>query len=187
MFPAMLLRYNMGWAEMIVVDVPIFLAATARVCSFYVLSQKEQFADTWKTKLRYIPAVLGIGVGISINNAARRDRGSVRQALRVHAHARSTASRAPATPGSRRPTRASPNWVPYAELALACYFTFISLYVARLRPRRHAALHRDLPVGLPLHLRDVAGAELRLARAASAGGLSARPAKRRIRHGLRTP
>ena len=29
MFPAMVLRYNMGWAEMMVVDVPIFLAATA--------------------------------------------------------------------------------------------------------------------------------------------------------------
>ena len=48
MFPAMVLRYNMGWAEMVVVDVPIFLAATASVCIFYALSQKEQFPQTWK-------------------------------------------------------------------------------------------------------------------------------------------
>ena len=44
-------------------------AATASVCTFYALSQKEQFKDGWKRKLRYIPAVLGIGIGISINNA----------------------------------------------------------------------------------------------------------------------
>ena len=55
MFPAMVMRYNMGFAEMIVVDVPIFLAATASVCAFYVISQKEQFPTTWKSKHQVHP------------------------------------------------------------------------------------------------------------------------------------
>jgi len=120
MFPAMLLRYNMGWAEMIVVDVPIFLAATASVCTFYALSQKEQFADTWKTKLRYIPAVLGIGVGISINNALAVIEGLFGKP--------SEFTRTPkyGIEGSgdtwkQKAYKGKSNWVPYAELALACY------------------------------------------------------------------
>jgi cellulose synthase/poly-beta-1,6-N-acetylglucosamine synthase-like glycosyltransferase len=127
MFPAMLLRYNMGWAEMIVVDVPIFLAATASVCSFYALSQKEQFADTWKTKLRYIPAVLGIGIGISINNALAVIEGLFGKP--------SEFTRTPkyGIEGSsdtwkQKAYKGKSNWVPYAELGLACYFTFTSLY-----------------------------------------------------------
>ena len=35
MFPAMVIRYNMGWQEMLLVDVPLFLGATMSVCSFY--------------------------------------------------------------------------------------------------------------------------------------------------------
>ena len=68
-------------------DVPIFLAATASVCAFYVLSQKEQFPATWKSKLKYIPAVLGIGIGHQPQQRDRRARGPVRQAVRVHPHA----------------------------------------------------------------------------------------------------
>jgi cellulose synthase/poly-beta-1,6-N-acetylglucosamine synthase-like glycosyltransferase len=127
MFPAMLLRYNMGWAEMIVVDMPIFLAATASVCTFYALSQKEQFAGTWKTKLRYIPAVLGIGIGISINNALAVIEGLFGKP--------SEFTRTPkyGIEGSgdtwkQKAYKGKSNWVPYAELGLACYFTFTSLY-----------------------------------------------------------
>ena len=28
MFPAMVVRYNMGWTEMLLIDVPLFVAAT---------------------------------------------------------------------------------------------------------------------------------------------------------------
>ena len=33
MFPAMVIRYNMGWYEMLIVDVPLFMGATMSVCS----------------------------------------------------------------------------------------------------------------------------------------------------------
>jgi cellulose synthase/poly-beta-1,6-N-acetylglucosamine synthase-like glycosyltransferase len=68
MFPSMLIRYNMGWHEMILVDVPLFLAATASVSSFYIVSQKEIRSD-WKKRLKYIPFLLAVGVGLSLNNA----------------------------------------------------------------------------------------------------------------------
>ncbi len=172
MFPAMVLRYNMGWAEMIVVDVPIFLAATVSVCTFYALSQKEQFKDGWKRKLRYIPAVLGIGIGISINNALAVIEGLLGKPSEFARTPKYGIEGASDT-WKQKAYKGKSNWVPYVELLLACYFTFSLDLRDRQRPRGDAAVHRDLPVGLPVHLGDVPGAELRLARAAPAGGLRA--------------
>ena len=46
MFPAMVIRYNMGFYEMMIVDVPLFLGATMSVCSFYLMSQREVAEST---------------------------------------------------------------------------------------------------------------------------------------------
>src|SRR6202049_5176467 len=37
MFPSMVIRYNMGWYEMLLIDVPLFFAATFSVCNFYMV------------------------------------------------------------------------------------------------------------------------------------------------------
>ena len=68
MFPSMLVRYTMGWQEMLLVDIPLFLAATCSVTTFYIVSQKEIYPD-WKERLRYIPFLLSVGIGMSVNNA----------------------------------------------------------------------------------------------------------------------
>ena len=41
MFPSMVIRYNMGWYEMLLIDVPLFFAATASVGNFYMVCQRE--------------------------------------------------------------------------------------------------------------------------------------------------
>jgi cellulose synthase/poly-beta-1,6-N-acetylglucosamine synthase-like glycosyltransferase len=67
MFPAMYVRYNMGWTEMLLIDVPLFMAATASVANFYLVSQRELYAD-WKTRVKYLPIVMAIGIGLAVNN-----------------------------------------------------------------------------------------------------------------------
>jgi cellulose synthase/poly-beta-1,6-N-acetylglucosamine synthase-like glycosyltransferase len=67
MFPAMVVRYSMGWTEMMLIDVPLFLAATASVGNFYIVSQRELYAD-WKQGLRYLPFLMSIGIGLCVNN-----------------------------------------------------------------------------------------------------------------------
>ena len=127
LFPAMVLRYNMGWQEMLIVDVPIFLAATASVCSFYVFSQKELFPDSWKARVKYIPAVLGIGIGLSISNG-----------LAVLEGLFGGPSEFKRTPKYRIEV-VGDEWrqkrykgviglVPYVELALGIYFSIVALY-----------------------------------------------------------
>lgn len=68
MFPSMLIRHNMGWYDMLLVDIPLFLAATASITSFYVVSQRETYAD-WRQKILVVPFLMSVGIGLSINNA----------------------------------------------------------------------------------------------------------------------
>jgi cellulose synthase/poly-beta-1,6-N-acetylglucosamine synthase-like glycosyltransferase len=67
MAPAMVIRYNMGWYEMLLIDVPLFFAATASVANFYMVCQRELHAD-WTTRLKYLPFLMSIGIGLTINN-----------------------------------------------------------------------------------------------------------------------
>jgi cellulose synthase/poly-beta-1,6-N-acetylglucosamine synthase-like glycosyltransferase len=68
MFPAMYFRYSMGWNEMLLIDVPMFLAATMSVFRFYFICQREIYPD-WKQRVKYLPAVMAIGIGLAINNS----------------------------------------------------------------------------------------------------------------------
>jgi cellulose synthase/poly-beta-1,6-N-acetylglucosamine synthase-like glycosyltransferase len=67
MFPAMKIRYDMGWYEMLLIDVPLFFAATFSVCNFYMVCQREIHKD-WRARLKYLPFLMSIGIGLSINN-----------------------------------------------------------------------------------------------------------------------
>ena len=96
-------------------------------CAFYAISQREQFPTTWKSKLKYIPAVLGIGMGISINNAIAVIEGLFGSPPSSRARP-STGSRARRDVWKTKIYKGKSSWVPYAELGLACYFTFVNLY-----------------------------------------------------------
>jgi cellulose synthase/poly-beta-1,6-N-acetylglucosamine synthase-like glycosyltransferase len=67
MFPAMYVRYNMGWTEMLVIDLPVFAAATLSFCNFYLVSQRELYPD-WRARLKYLPFLMSIGIGLCVNN-----------------------------------------------------------------------------------------------------------------------
>ena len=68
MAPSMVIRYNMGWYEMLLIDVPLFLAATASVANFYMVCQRELYPQTWTERLRYLPILMSIGIGLAVNN-----------------------------------------------------------------------------------------------------------------------
>lgn len=68
MAPSMVIRYNMGWYEMLLIDVPLFFAATASVANFYMVCQRELYPHTWTERLRYLPFLMSIGIGLAVNN-----------------------------------------------------------------------------------------------------------------------
>ncbi len=65
---ATLVRVQHGWHEVMLLDVPIFMSATFSVCYFYWVSQRE-IGRSRLDILRQLPAVLGVGIGVSVNNA----------------------------------------------------------------------------------------------------------------------
>src|SRR4051812_46496925 len=67
MFPSMVIRYNMGWYEMILIDVPLFFAATFSFCNFYMVCQRELHKD-WIARFKYVPFLMSVGIGLSVNN-----------------------------------------------------------------------------------------------------------------------
>ena len=67
-FPAMLIRHRLGWTRLILLDFPLFFISTSSVILFYVASQKE-IDRRWKRKLRYMPMVMSLGIGLAVNNA----------------------------------------------------------------------------------------------------------------------
>jgi cellulose synthase/poly-beta-1,6-N-acetylglucosamine synthase-like glycosyltransferase len=129
MFPAMVIRYNMGWYEMLIVDVPLFIGATMSVCSFYLTSQREIFEKDWKSRIKYLPAVLSAGIGLSVNNSK-----AVLEALLGH---QSEFTRTPkyrvegqGDDWRHKRYRGSVNFVPFLEIALGVYFTMMAYYAA---------------------------------------------------------
>jgi cellulose synthase/poly-beta-1,6-N-acetylglucosamine synthase-like glycosyltransferase len=68
MFPAMYVRYNMGWTEMLLIDIPLFVLATMSFFRFYMVSQRELYPESWKSRLKYLPFLMSIGIGLSVNN-----------------------------------------------------------------------------------------------------------------------
>jgi hypothetical protein len=127
MFPAMVIRYNMGWYEMMFVDVPLFLGATLSVCSFYLVSQREIFGDSWTRRLKYLPAVLSMGIGLSVNNAK-----AVMEAMLGQ---ESPFTRTPkyrvesaGDDWKQRRYRGNLTIAPYIELALGLYCTVMACY-----------------------------------------------------------
>ena len=125
-FPSMVIRYNMGWYEMLLIDVPLFFAATFSFCNFYVVCQREVHKD-WIVRLKYVPFLMSVGIGLSINNT--------RAVLEALFNKQSEFTRTP----KYRIEGDSDEWVgkryrqsvavqPLIELALGLYFTATVFY-----------------------------------------------------------
>ena len=58
-----------GWLRVFLFDVPIFLTASLSVAVFYICAQRELHPRTWMKEILLLPALIALGVGLSINNA----------------------------------------------------------------------------------------------------------------------
>ncbi len=67
-FPTVIIRRNLNWDQMIIIDIPFLLLATFSFSSFYFFAQKEVLKK-WSSKIKYLPFVSAIGIGLSVNNA----------------------------------------------------------------------------------------------------------------------
>ena len=118
-----------GWARFWLFDLPVFMTTSVSVAVFYLCAQRELYPRTWIKEMLLLPALLALGIGLSLNNA--------KAVLEAIFNRHSAFVRTPKYGiGDHRSTRASQQaWrasrylpmrslLPILELAFAVYFTW---------------------------------------------------------------
>jgi cellulose synthase/poly-beta-1,6-N-acetylglucosamine synthase-like glycosyltransferase len=67
-FPMVVLRKKLLLDDWYLIDIPIIFMTIISMSVFYTISQKEVYPH-WRSKLKYMPALMGVGIGLSVNNA----------------------------------------------------------------------------------------------------------------------
>ena len=66
--PAVFLRAASSPSLVSAVDLPLFTFSTVSIGAFYVVARRET-SGSWRGTLRWIPALMALGIGMSVNNA----------------------------------------------------------------------------------------------------------------------
>jgi cellulose synthase/poly-beta-1,6-N-acetylglucosamine synthase-like glycosyltransferase len=127
LLPAMIVRFYQGWLQMILIDLPLFLASTCSISSFYLVAQKELRPKSWWRTFLYMPFVMATGIGISIRNAK-----AVLEALFgvKSEFARTPKFKIEGKKGTfvAKKYKNTAGWMPYVEILLGIYFAFTVVY-----------------------------------------------------------
>ena len=127
LLPAMIIRFYQGWFQMLYIDLPLFMASTFSISSFYLVSQRELFPRSWPRALLYLPFLMALGIGLTITNT--------KAVLEALIGKQSPFAR---TPKYRVETRKDKvgakkyrkrlGWIPWIELIIGTYFAATVYY-----------------------------------------------------------
>jgi len=126
LLPAMIVRFNQGWFQMLYIDLPLWLASTASVSMFYLVSQRELYPD-WRTRLRYLPVLMSVGIGLSVSNS----KAVLEALLGIKSSFKRTPKYRIESKKDRWATKKylrGTGLMPILELILGVYFGFVVLY-----------------------------------------------------------
>lgn len=128
MLPVMIVRFYMGWLQMVLLDLPLIAASFWSISAFYVIAQRELYPKNWKRSFFLLPALMAVGVGLTVINT--------RAFLEAVFGVQSGFVRTPkyAIEGLRqvrlenKKYRSKSGWLPYIELGFGTYFLFVSAF-----------------------------------------------------------
>jgi cellulose synthase/poly-beta-1,6-N-acetylglucosamine synthase-like glycosyltransferase len=130
LLPAMIIRFYQGWFQMLYIDVPLFIASTFSISSFYLVSQRELYPKNWLRTLLYLPCLMALGIGLTVTNTR-----AVLEALlgQQSAFARTPKYRVESKADKVRANkyRKGLGWVPWIELLIGSYFALTVVYAVQ--------------------------------------------------------
>ncbi|HEX3738755.1 MAG TPA: cellulose synthase family protein [Terriglobales bacterium] len=130
LLPAMVIRFYQGWFQMLYIDVPLFLASTFSISSFYLVSQRELFPKDWPRALLYLPFLMALGIGLTVTNTI-----AVIEALvgKQTAFARTPKYRVESKKDKVQAAkyRKRLGWVPWIEMLIGGYFALTVIYAVQ--------------------------------------------------------
>ncbi|HLA41549.1 MAG TPA: glycosyltransferase family 2 protein, partial [Candidatus Glassbacteria bacterium] len=130
LLPGMIIRFYQGWFQMLYIDLPLLLASTASISTFYLAAQRELFPKTWKQTIPYLPFLMATGIGLTLTNSK-----AVLEALfgvqsefvrTAKYRIESTVDRIRTKKYRHRTAR----WVAAVEVLAGCYFGYATYYAA---------------------------------------------------------
>lgn len=128
LLPAMIIRFYQGWFQMLLIDVPLFLASTFSISSFYLVSQKELFPRSWPRTFLYLPFLMALGIGLTVTNT----RAVLEALFGVQSSFKRTPKYRVQAKGEKsvaaRKYRKRLGFVPWIELFIGCYFAAAVYY-----------------------------------------------------------
>ena len=124
MLPVMIVRFYMGWFQMLTIDLPLIIASFWSISAFYMAAQHQLYPKSWKRALALLPALMAAGVALTLINTK-----AVLEAL--FGIKSSFARTAKYAVGDRKVKlehgeyRRRSGWLPYAELGVGGYFLYM--------------------------------------------------------------
>jgi len=127
MLPVMIVRFYMGWLQMLLIDFPLVIASFCSIAAFYLFAQKELHPKTWWRSIAFLPMLMAAGVALTISNT----RAVLEAILGVQTSFARTAKYATGSPDAKAAVsayRARSGWLPYIELAIGTYFVWMVVF-----------------------------------------------------------
>jgi cellulose synthase/poly-beta-1,6-N-acetylglucosamine synthase-like glycosyltransferase len=128
MVPVMIVRFYMGWLEMVLIDLPLIAASFWSISAFYVVAHRELFPKTWKRALLFLPALMAAGVALTIVNS----RAVIEALIGYQTGFARTPKYAIGDEHKVRlqniQYRRRSGWLPYAELAVGSFFLWMVVF-----------------------------------------------------------
>jgi cellulose synthase/poly-beta-1,6-N-acetylglucosamine synthase-like glycosyltransferase len=129
-FPLLLIRYNQGLYQLMLLDVPLLFFSTVSVVLFY--GTAVWYLDQKRNRLWRLPLVMGLGIGLAFSNA--------RAVIEAFAGVKSDFVRTPKyrventddETWKRKKYKRKHGWLPLLELGFAFYFVLAIAYAVRL-------------------------------------------------------
>jgi cellulose synthase/poly-beta-1,6-N-acetylglucosamine synthase-like glycosyltransferase len=127
LMPAMIIRFYQGWFQMLLIDLPLFLASTFSVSSFYLVSQKALFPKSWPRTFLYLPFLMALGIGLTVTNS----RAVIEALFGVQSPFKRTPKYRVLSKQDKviaAKYRRRLGWVPWIELVIGSYFALTIIY-----------------------------------------------------------
>jgi hypothetical protein len=124
--PVMIVRFYMGWFQMVLIDLPLIIASFWSISAFYIVAQYEIFPKNWKRSLLLMPALMAAGVALTLSNtkAVLEAIFGVQSAF-VRTPKYAIGGESSKTTRETQQYQRRSGWLPYAELAMGAWFLYM--------------------------------------------------------------
>ncbi len=124
MLPVMIVRFYMGWFQMVLIDFPLIVASFWSISAFYLYAQRELYPKTWWKSIAFLPMLMAAGVALTLSNTkavAEALLGIKTSFARTPKYAIGADKKKAATQAYRRRSGS----LPYLEIGFGSYFIYM--------------------------------------------------------------